>query len=50
MLDIKHRDPKTLETEGIHFFLGKDWLITIHSAVVHLKEEVERLFKVTNKK
>ena len=50
MLDIKHKDPKTLETEGIHFFLGKDWLITIHSAVVHLKEEVERLFKVTNKK
>ncbi len=50
MLDIKHRDPKTLETEGIHFFLGKDWLITIHSTVIHLKEEVEKLFKITNKK
>ena len=50
MLDIKHKDPKTLETEAIYFFLGTRWLITIHSEIVHLKEVVERLFKIKNKK
>ena len=46
MLDLKHRDPQTLETERIHFFLGKRWLIRIHSASVHLIDVVERLFKI----
>ena len=27
-----------------------NWLITIHPTVVHLKDVVERLFKITNKK
>ena len=47
---MKNKDPKTLETEGIYFFLGRKWLITIHSLEVNLKELVERLFKVKNKK
>jgi Mg2+ and Co2+ transporter CorA len=50
MLDMKNKDPKTLETEGIYFFLGRKWLITIHNSEVNLKELVERLFKVKNKK
>ncbi len=50
ILDMKNKDPKTLETEGIYFFLGRKWLITIHSLEVNLKELVERLFKVKNKK
>ena len=50
MLNMKNRDPLTLETEGIYFFLGRHWLITIHSSEVNLKEEVERLLKVKNKK
>jgi len=50
MLDMKNKDPKTLETEGIYFFLGRKWLITIHSPEVNLKELVERLFRVKNKK
>jgi Mg2+ and Co2+ transporter CorA len=50
ILDMKNRDPKTLETEGIYFFLGRKWLITIHSSEVKLKDLVERLFKVKNKK
>ncbi len=41
MLDMKNKDPKTLETEGIYFFLGRHWLITVHSTEVHLKELVE---------
>ncbi len=50
MIDMKNKDPKTLETEGIYFFLGRHWLITLHSPEVNLKELVERLFEVKNKK
>jgi magnesium transporter len=50
ILYMKNKDPKTLETEGIYFFLGRKWLITIHPPEVNLKELVERLFKVKNKK
>jgi magnesium transporter len=50
VLDMKNKDPKTLETEGIYFFLGKKWLITIHSSEVNLKQLVDRIFKVKNKK
>jgi magnesium transporter len=50
MLDMKNKDPKTLETEGIYLFLGKHWLLTIHTPEVKIKEVVERLFKVKNKK
>lgn len=50
ILDMKNKDPKTLVTEGVYFFLGRDWLITIHSPEVDLKELVERLLKVKNKK
>jgi magnesium transporter len=50
MLDIKNKDPKTLETEGIYFFLGRHWLITVHSSQVNLKEMVEKLLNVKNKK
>jgi magnesium transporter len=50
MLDMKNKDPKTLETEGIYLFLGKHWLLTIHTPEVKIREVVERLFKVKNKK
>lgn len=50
MLNMKNRDPLTLETEGFYFFLGRHWLISIHSSEVNLKEEVEHLLTVKNKK
>lgn len=50
MLDMKNKDPKTLEIEGIYLFLGRHWLITIHSSEVNLKEVVENLLKVKNMK
>jgi magnesium transporter len=50
MLDMKYKDPKTLETEGIYLFLGRHWLITVHSSQVNLKEMVEKLLNVKNKK
>ena len=48
VLDMKNKDPKTLE--GIYFFLGRKWLITIHSSEVKLKELVEGILNVKNKK
>jgi magnesium transporter len=50
ILDMKNRDPKTLETEGIYLFLGRHWLVTIHSREVDLKEMVEKLFRIKNTK
>lgn len=50
ILDMKNKDPKTLETEGIYMFLGRHWLITAHKSKVNLKYVVERLLKVKNKK
>ena len=45
---MKNKYPKTLETEGIYFFLGRKWLLTIHSSEVELKELVERILNVKN--
>jgi magnesium transporter len=50
ILDMKNKGPKTLETEGIYMFLGRHWLITAHKSEVNLKDMVERLLKVKNKK
>ena len=32
MLDMKNKDPETLLVEAIYLFLGKNWLITVHSS------------------
>lgn len=48
MLDMKNKDPETLITEAIYFFLGKNWLITVHSSDVDLMQIVERLFNIKN--
>jgi magnesium transporter len=50
ILDIKYKDPKTLEAHGIYLFLGRHWLITAHSSATNVKDLVERLLKVKNKK
>ena len=50
MLDMKNKDQKTLVTEAIYFFLGSNWLLTIHSPEVDLKALVEKLLTVKNKK
>ncbi len=43
---MKNKNPETLQVEAIYFFLGRNWLITIHSSEVNLEELVERLFKI----
>lgn len=50
MSELKNKDPETLVIEPIYFFLGRHWLITIHSQDLNLKELVERLLKVKNEK
>jgi magnesium transporter len=46
--DMKNKDPETLLIESVYFFLGNNWLVTIHSHEVDLKQIVERLFNVQN--
>ncbi|MGV8106937.1 MAG: magnesium transporter CorA family protein [Nitrososphaerota archaeon] len=48
VVDMKNKDPETLLIEAVYFFLGKNWLVTIHSPEVNLKQIVERLFKIQN--
>jgi magnesium transporter len=48
IVDMKNKDPETLLIEAVYFFLGKNWLVTIHSPEVDLKQIVERLFKIQN--
>jgi len=48
VVDMKNKDPETLLIEPVYFFLGKNWLVTIHSPEVNLKQIVERLFNIQN--
>lgn len=50
ILSIKYKDLQTLITDGVYLFLGKGWLITIHSSDVDLMSNVRRLFEEKNKK
>lgn len=48
MLEMKNKDPETLLVEAIYFFLGKNWLITVHSSEVNLMEIAKRIFNIKN--
>ena len=48
ILDIKYKDLRTLTTEALYIFKGKDWLITIHSSKVDLIPNVNALFEQKN--
>jgi magnesium transporter len=50
ILSIKYKDLQTLITDGVYLFLGKGWLITIHSSDVDLMSNVHKLFEEKNKK
>ena len=45
---MKNKDPETLLIEAVYFFLGKNWLVTIPSPEVDVKQIVERLFNIQN--
>ncbi|MGN6631697.1 MAG: magnesium transporter CorA family protein [Nitrososphaeraceae archaeon] len=48
ILDIKYKDLRTLATEALYIFKGKDWLITIHSSKVDLIPNVNALLEQKN--
>lgn len=48
-LDMKFKDSKTILTEGVYLFIGRRWLITIHSENVDLKSRILALFEQKNK-
>jgi magnesium transporter len=48
IVDMKNKDPETLLVEAVYFFLGRNWLITIHSSQINLKQIAERLLNVKN--
>jgi magnesium transporter len=50
ILGIKYKDLRTLVTDGVYLFLGKGWLITIHSSDLDLMNSVRRLFEEKNRK
>jgi magnesium transporter len=49
MLDMKYSDAQTLDTEGIYIFLGRGWLVTIHSSKVDLMGIVKRILEEKNR-
>jgi len=50
ILDMGYKTLKQLTIEGIYMFLGKDWLITIHSSNIDLVSSVKHIFEQKNKK
>ena len=48
-LDMKFKDAQTLVTEGVYLFVGRGWLVTIHSEKVDLQSTIMTLFEEKNK-
>jgi magnesium transporter len=48
-LDMKFKDAKTLVTEAVHLFVGRGWLVTIHSNKVDLQSRILTLFEQKNR-
>ena len=49
-LSMKYKSIDNLDTEAVYFFLGRGWLITIHSSNVDLITRVRKMFAEKNKK
>jgi magnesium transporter len=45
LLSIKFKTLQTIETEAIYMFIGKNWLITIHSSKINLKQMTRQIFE-----
>jgi magnesium transporter len=48
-LDMKFKDARTLATEGVYLFVGRGWLVTIHSDKVDLQSKILTLFEEKNR-
>jgi magnesium transporter len=49
LLDMKYSDAQTLAAEGVYLFLGRGWLVTIHSSQVDLVGIVRRILEEKNR-
>jgi magnesium transporter len=49
-LQMRYKSIENLDTEAIYFFLGRGWLITIHSSEVNLIKTVRKMFAERNKR
>lgn len=49
-LDIRYKTFKKLLTEGVYTYLGKDWMITIHSSDVQILSSVKHTMEKKNKR
>lgn len=45
LLSIKFKTLQTIETEAIYMFIGKNWLITVHSSQSNLKQKIDQIFE-----
>lgn len=48
-LDMKFKDARTLVTEAVYLFVGRGWLVTIHSHKVDLQSRILTLFEQKNR-
>jgi magnesium transporter len=47
---MKYKSIDNLDTEAVYFFLGRGWLITIHSSNVDFITRVRKMFEERNKR
>jgi magnesium transporter len=45
LLNIKFKTLQTLETEAVYLFFNTNWLLTIHSSQINLKEKTKQIFE-----
>ena len=48
VLSIKFKTLQSIETEANYMFIGKNWLITIHSSNINLKKMTRQIFENDN--
>jgi magnesium transporter len=48
-LNMKFKDANTLATEGVYLFVGRGWLVTIHTDKVDLQTKILTLFEQKNR-
>jgi len=45
LLSIRFKTLQTIETEAVYIFIGKNWLITIHSSKIKLKQIIRQILE-----
>lgn len=44
IVNVKFKNLQTLTTQPIYMLLGENWLITVHSSEINLKEKIHQMF------